>query len=78
MSEKIAEVKFKNLTGFSRSKEPTFGKLHVTGLKHKLASYLNSSLSIPACLRIAKKVPFGKSLFPCKGTITVLFVTGLK
>jgi hypothetical protein len=33
---------------------------------------------IPACIRIAKKVPFLISLFPCTGTIAVLLLSGLK
>jgi hypothetical protein len=33
---------------------------------------------IPACFRIAKKVLFLMSLFPCTGTIAVLLLSGLK
>jgi hypothetical protein len=36
---------------------------------------LISSLGIPACFRIARRVPFFKSLLPCSGTDTV-FVGG--
>ena len=42
--------------------------------QNKIIAYnfnYKSDLSISACLRIAKKVPFGISLLPCIGTITV-------